>query len=127
MEKRFVLNGDGTVTDTKTGLMWQQETAGPMPWEAAMSYCKGLSLGGHTDWRPPRKEELELLGDFNRFSLEIDVWQDNLAFPNTMSANYWTCNSHALYTWFAWCVFAGKGTISHENKLSHQYVRAVRG
>ncbi|HIJ40661.1 MAG TPA: hypothetical protein HPP90_06225 [Deltaproteobacteria bacterium] len=31
-------NGDGTVTDTSTGLTWQQETTGPVTWEEALAY-----------------------------------------------------------------------------------------
>jgi hypothetical protein len=42
--KRFITNGDGTVTDTITGLTWQQETAGPMTWEEAQEYCAKLEL-----------------------------------------------------------------------------------
>ena len=42
----LVDNSDGTVTDTATGLMWQQETAGSRTWEAALSYCENLSLAG---------------------------------------------------------------------------------
>jgi len=42
-------NGDGTVTDTKTGLMWQKAEAGTKPWEAALAYCETLGLAGHSD------------------------------------------------------------------------------
>jgi hypothetical protein len=45
---RCVDNGDGTITDNGTGLMWQEATAGKMNWDAAMSYASGLSLGGHS-------------------------------------------------------------------------------
>ena len=48
--QQCVDNGDGTVTDKSTGLMWQKATAGPMNWDAAMSYTSGLSLAGHSDW-----------------------------------------------------------------------------
>ncbi|MFW5767788.1 MAG: hypothetical protein ACOCXO_05405, partial [Bacteroidota bacterium] len=34
--ERCVDNGDGTVTDNATGLMWQKAGAGPMNWDAAM-------------------------------------------------------------------------------------------
>lgn len=49
----LVDNGDGTVTDTKTGLMWQKADAGTMNWETAIAYCKKLMLAGHSDWRLP--------------------------------------------------------------------------
>ena len=51
-ESNFIDNGDGTVTDTETGLMWQKATApGTYNWQNALSYAEGLTLGGHSDWR----------------------------------------------------------------------------
>ena len=49
----FIVNGDGTVTDTVTGLMWQQTDGGEMTVEAAETYCASLMLGGYDDWRLP--------------------------------------------------------------------------
>jgi hypothetical protein len=41
----FTVNGDGTVTDNVTGLMWQQEDDDTeRKWEQAISYCEALSL-----------------------------------------------------------------------------------
>jgi hypothetical protein len=57
-------NGNGTVTDTGSGLMWQKATApGTYTWQAALSYCENLSLAGHSDWRLPNRNELESLVD----------------------------------------------------------------
>jgi hypothetical protein len=59
---RFTDNGDGTVTDGCTGLMWQQADDGVgRLWCEALVYCEGLELGGHTDWRMPNAIELESL------------------------------------------------------------------
>ena len=61
---RFVNNGDGTVTDTKTGLMWSATDNGNhINWTAACSYCQSYSAGGHTDWRMPTLAELTSLYD----------------------------------------------------------------
>ena len=38
----LVDNNDGTVTDTATGLMWQQAEAGNFNWWAALAYCEAL-------------------------------------------------------------------------------------
>jgi hypothetical protein len=54
-------NNDGTVTDNKTGLMWQKTSTGPMPWHVGKSYAAGLSLGGHSGWRLPTTDELMVL------------------------------------------------------------------
>ena len=58
---RFVDNGDGTVTDTKTGLMWATMDNGEhINWTDARSYCQSYSGGGHTDWRMPTLAELTI-------------------------------------------------------------------
>ena len=61
---RFTDLGNGTVTDTKTGLMWAAKDNGiPINWPDALSYCQNYSGGGHTDWRMPTLAELESLYD----------------------------------------------------------------
>jgi hypothetical protein len=61
---RFVEHGDGTVTDTKTGLMWAAKDNGsPINWIDARSHCQNYSGGGHTDWRMPTLAELASLYD----------------------------------------------------------------
>jgi hypothetical protein len=61
----YVDNGDGTVRDNVTGLVWQKAVA-PGTYDAqavALTYCAGLNLGGHTDWRLPSVVELVSLVD----------------------------------------------------------------
>ena len=61
---RFVDSGDGTVTDTITGLMWAASDNGiPISWQNGLKYCQNYSGGGHTDWRMPTLAELESLYD----------------------------------------------------------------
>jgi len=59
---RYVTHGDGTVTDTCTGLMWF-ETQPPdnLTWEQAMEFCEDLQFAGHSDWRLPTAEEMASL------------------------------------------------------------------
>lgn len=60
-------NGNGTVTDRATGLMWQKSDSGKgMDWQAALAYAEGLTLAGHTDWRLPNAKELQSLVDYSR-------------------------------------------------------------
>ena len=48
---RFVDNGDGTVTDTKIGLMWAvKDNGNHISWPNALSYCQNYNGGGYTDW-----------------------------------------------------------------------------
>jgi Protein of unknown function (DUF1566)/EF hand len=60
----FKDNGDGTITDRNTSLMWQRKIGGKMPWKDAGPGAKKLKLGGHDDWRLPTIKELYSLIDF---------------------------------------------------------------
>lgn len=64
---RFTDNGDGTVTDAATGLMWVKADSGTaMTWQNALAYAEGLTTAGHTDWRLPNVKELHSLTDYSR-------------------------------------------------------------
>lgn len=64
-ENDFVDNGDGTVTDLATGLVWQQADDGvTRNWEDALAYAEGLTLAGHDDWRLPNAKELQSIVDY---------------------------------------------------------------
>ena len=66
-EGRFVDNGDGTITDLATGLMWQKADSGmTLNWEEALEYSEELELGGHDDWRLPNVKELQGILDYSR-------------------------------------------------------------
>ncbi|PKM86361.1 MAG: hypothetical protein CVU87_12275 [Firmicutes bacterium HGW-Firmicutes-12] len=62
---KFTDNGDGTVTDLNTGLMWQQDPGSKMTWVEAMSKAEVFELAGYTDWRMPTIKELYSLIDFS--------------------------------------------------------------
>ncbi len=51
-------NGNGTVTDNVTGLMWQQDPGDKMTYEQAVSISSSFSLAGYSDWRLPTIKEL---------------------------------------------------------------------
>jgi hypothetical protein len=57
-------NGDGTVTDNVTGLVWQQTMDEKMTMEEAIKYANSFSLGGYDDWRIPNIKELFSLIDY---------------------------------------------------------------
>jgi hypothetical protein len=63
----FVDNGDGTIADRATGLMWQQSDDGvARNWQEALAYAEGLTLAGHDDWRLPNAKELQSIVDYTR-------------------------------------------------------------
>lgn len=63
-DDRFVNNGDGTVTDIRTGLMWARtDSMGDITWHDAKLYSENIILGVYNDWRMPTIMELETLFD----------------------------------------------------------------
>jgi hypothetical protein len=63
----FVDNGDGTVSDLATGLIWQQTDSGTgMEWSDALGHCEALDLAGSDDWRLPNAKELHSIVDYTR-------------------------------------------------------------
>ena len=64
---RFIDIGNGTVTDTKTGLVWaSRDNGSDIKWADAKSYCDNYRGGGYTDWRMPSADELALLYDASK-------------------------------------------------------------
>lgn len=80
---------DHTVFDRVTGLRWQRATpAETYDWWEARTYCRGLELGGHTEWRLPSRVELVSLLDFGG----LDPTIDPDAFPDALSDFYWSAS-----------------------------------
>ncbi len=124
-------NGNGTVTDSATGLVWQKCSAGlgttlgncntgnptKYNWSNAISYCEGLTLGGRSDWRLPNINELRSIIDYT-FKLPAI---DSIAFPNTQSDTYWSST-------FCYSVDFDIGNVSLQfYNTNPYYVRCVTG
>jgi hypothetical protein len=60
-------NGDGTITDLNTGLMWVAARGSKMSWDDAMAGAATCTVGGYTDWRAPTIKELYSLIDFSGY------------------------------------------------------------
>lgn len=130
-------NGDGTVTDRSTGLIWQKCiqgqnndascSGGPSTpitgWNNALTYCNNLSLAGRS-WRLPHINELKSILDRNTSSFPpIDA----TFFPNTSTGNYWTSSTSASSTSSVHGVFFYYDSYptSMLPKNSNAYVRCV--
>jgi len=95
----FIDNGS-TVTDTRTGLVWQKQDDGnTRTWDGALSYCEGLPLAGQNDWRLPNIKELESLTDDSRYNPAIDP-----VFTGTKLSHYWSSTTYAYDPNYAWVV-----------------------
>ena len=62
----FVDNLDSTISDTATGLMWQQDDSASTDWDNAVASCEAATTATHTDWRLPNTKELQSILDYTR-------------------------------------------------------------
>lgn len=66
-QNNFIDNGDGTITDSATGLMWTQEDSGEgLTWKEALDYAENKEFAGYSDWRLPNIKELQSIVDYSR-------------------------------------------------------------
>ena len=112
----------GTVTDTKTALVWQRDVpASTYTWDGAKSYCSSLTLAGG-GWRLPSMKELQTVVDRTRTSPAIDL----TAFPNTPSSSFWSSSAVSGSSGNAWLVpFSNGYTDSYDVGFNYR-VRCVR-
>jgi hypothetical protein len=131
----FVDHGDGTVTHTRSGLMWKRCAEGQawrggtcegkatgLTWTQAVKAAHDAHDAGHRDWRVPNIGELMSIVEprCNQPSINEAV------FPATPSADFWSASTSANKAHYAWYVFFSNGYAqSHDKKEAHQ-VRLVR-
>jgi len=121
--ENYTANGDGTVTDNVTGLVWQQAASSTLFTQAgAIAYCAGLSLGGHTDWRAPSYVELVSLVDYGKPSPSINA----SAFPGELGEPFWSSTPYAVPTGNGWVVTFNAGYVDIYDVTSSHLVRCVR-
>lgn len=128
--QQFVDKGDGTVSESVTGLLWQKVDGGEMTFESAQAYVKSLSLGGKTGWRLPTPQEaIQLLNhDANNPAL------DTKFFPASAAEYYWTSDTQVGDATRVWVTNVGGGLGPHPKTETisaggtHRFhVRAVYG
>jgi hypothetical protein len=106
----FADNGDGTVTDHATGLMWSQRDSGEgMNWEDALAWVEQKNAEnylGYNDWRLPNAKELQSIVDYGRApdasgSAAIDPVFDVTPITNEAGQTdypyYWTSTTHVRF------------------------------
>jgi hypothetical protein len=119
----FTDNGDGTVTDKTTGLMWQQQDDGTgRYWQSQLQYCAGLSLGGHSDWRLPNIKELASIVDPTRVN--------PAAFPvfhGFKTGSYGSSTPYKSGGGNYWYIVFSSGYAASTSGGGTTYTRCVRG
>lgn len=104
----FQVNGDGTITDNATGLMWMQDDNGEgLTWTEALNYAENADYAGYNDWRLPNAKELQSIVDYTRApsvtnSPAIDpLFNCSVITDEGGESNYpfyWTSSTHANWT-----------------------------
>jgi len=148
---RFSDNGDGTVSDNLTGLIWLQDARfgalagtvaeGEGDWATALSAANALADGtcGLADsssashWRLPNITKLHSLVDLRWVGPALPdtagtgQWSEGNPFTGVQSDYYWSSTTTAYYPVNAWVVHLSDGVVGRENPVNPRYVWPVRG
>ena len=154
--RSFTDNGDGTITDNVTGLMWEKKSndgsihdlgdrytwstgTGNMDGTIVTTFLAGLNasggFAGHTDWRIPNIHELQTLVNFEVFSPSAFSEFNNSCTGGctvatcscTSSGDYSSSTTRQNFTDDTWDVGFADGDTVGGDKMVLKYVRAVRG
>jgi len=131
----FLVNGDGTVSDNTTGLMWRQCSLGQdwkdgscigqatvLSWTEALKAAQLDDFAGYMDWRLPNKNELGSLIEERCVVPAIN----EAVFPATPTTFFWSSSPYAGVGTGAWSIDFGYGVITPTEKSGKINVRLVR-
>jgi len=135
---RFSDNGDGTVIDKLTGLVWSQNGYAPGPaacspgaaktWQAALGYAACLNANnylGHSDWRLPDINELESL--IHAGQADNSSWLNASGFSHVQSGIYWSSTTYVTDARDACLIHMNHGDLWYDDKANLYFVWPVRG
>jgi YVTN family beta-propeller protein len=136
--KTYSDNGNGTVTDSTTGLMWMRcsmgqtwtgstcsGTVSSYTWDQANALTGTVSFAGNSDWRLPNVRELATIVDRTTYGPAINA----VAFPNTNTSSdfsFGSASAYAINSSYVWYVYFGGGVVGDYVKNSGYQVRLVR-
>lgn len=145
----FTDNGDGTITDNNTGLMWAKKSDDgsihdkdtKFTWVQAFAHVVVLNAGsgfaGHSDWRLPNAKELQSIVNYENLSPSVSPAFNTGCVASctvltcsctaaTAASIYWSSTTSAFMPSAAWTVDFGEGNMISAKQNDH-HVRAVRG
>jgi hypothetical protein len=153
LDRGYVDNGDGTITDTRTGLMWEKlswdgsihdrinEYSWPDGYLVKVAALNAIAFAGHTDWRMPNVNELQSLVNYGVVYPAVSPpFHSNCSPGCTVltcscgwsagfggSEIYWSSTTAEQAPFFLWTIRMYDGTILHSARNELRHVRAVRG
>ncbi|MBC8486873.1 MAG: DUF1566 domain-containing protein [Bacteroidetes bacterium] len=100
----FIDNGDGTITDAASRLMWMQNDSDTgMIWQDALAYAENFEYAGYSDWKLPDAKELQSIVDYTRSPATTNSAAIDPLFNCTQITNeagetdypwYWSSTTH---------------------------------
>jgi hypothetical protein len=137
-DKRFVDNGDGTITDTKTHLMWMkqdsyQHTGHWINWADASAYVKKLNEDGfanHYDWQMPTLDDLRTLFEPDKTNSqqvgrEMKIHIDPI-FAKEGSGIWWAMEANGHFNAFGIEFNNGSKFSAPKKSIARKVVRPMR-
>lgn len=125
----FTDNGDGTITDNNTSLMWQKTDGGESTFENAQTYCDTLNLAGYSDWKLPTCHELFAILNHGKKNPALDT----IYFSKTLAEYWWSGDTQIDDAAKVWVTNSGGGLGAHPKTetistggTKRFHVRAVR-
>ncbi|MCI5159007.1 MAG: DUF1566 domain-containing protein [Candidatus Electrothrix sp. AUS1_2] len=144
-DSQLIDNGDGTITDSKTGLMWKKCLEGvagdtcnngspsAFTWQQALqrpgTVNSGEGFAGYTDWRLPNVRELISIVEEQCYKPAINLKR----FPNTPVSSLWSASLYAPNASEAWIIAFENGNPGNKERNVNSSsgaplaVRLVRG
>jgi len=137
-DKRYVDNGDGTVTDTKTHLMWMkqdsyQQTGHWITWMESFQYIKKINENGYAnyyDWQMPTLKDLKTLHEPHKTNSqqvgrEMKIHIDPI-FAKEGSGVWWALEDNGHFNAFGVEFNSGKRFSAPKKSKARKAVRAMR-
>ena len=132
-DSRYINHTNGTVTDSKTALMWKQCSEGQSGssctgtyttelWQTALNTANSSTFANYSDWRLPSAKELQSLVETGCHGPSINI----TLFPNTPASWFWTVTSYASGASGVWGVNFNVGYVDVNAKSGSLGVRLVR-